>query len=571
VPAEVAKDPALEFYKRQSVMQREVVLAFGLDDQDNLMPIKDASALGSVSSFLPLVEERSGAKFLIQSDFLVQPGREAIQYELPWNHWLVKEAAQLAGEAIDEFKKNRRWGSQFLPIFKFEDYEGQAAFDRLFRPELHQPILEFLSEGEVCRTRSGRYVKPEQAVWVEKGLERLLKDSDLPHLFGGKTDLSLAAQSLNVDPDSLPSEVRNNMPEVHLREVARNKPLLEQKVQQKDHARWFVKLYTAMAQTEQQFRTARTSGRGGPTYDSPIYVLTDRDTIASANTVYLRDIPQNVLQLRKTSKEVDALLSSYQMVHPRLATAHLIKFFKERTHVESIDYDKICREVFLPKLRTNAQAPPNDELIAYTRLLQKGPAVREPIWVLTKKGIPKPSNQVFFATAYSPAENWEKNAKYAPQIDFLSDEYLQGVARADVAKWKDFFTRLGVKERADSPYVEQFAYAFVENKLGSELVNFIPKNRQQHGCDREATRVTDGAVVTLEIKGQKAASPVELAGIEPDTAQQAKQNNRPFWVCVVPGIPENPQLWVVDDPLSVGRQNIVTIDVTQWRTGRQVV
>jgi len=109
VPPEVAKDNSLEFYKRQAVKEREVVLAFGVDDADNLQPIEDASALGSVSSFLPLVEERTGAKFLIQSDFLVQPGREAIQYELSWNHWLIGEATERAKEAIEEFKKHPKW------------------------------------------------------------------------------------------------------------------------------------------------------------------------------------------------------------------------------------------------------------------------------------------------------------------------------------------------------------------------------------------------------------------------------------------------------------------------------
>ena len=77
VPPEVAKDPVLVFYKRQTVTQREVVIAFAVDKDGNLEPLEEASALGSVSSFLPLVEERSGAKFLIQADFLVQPGREA--------------------------------------------------------------------------------------------------------------------------------------------------------------------------------------------------------------------------------------------------------------------------------------------------------------------------------------------------------------------------------------------------------------------------------------------------------------------------------------------------------------
>ena len=115
--------------------------------------------------------------------------------------------------------------------------------------------------------------------------------------------------------------------------------------------------------------------------------------------------------------------------------SELNKFFRERTHVEAM---KICRSVFLPKVRTSVRAPKKAELIAFTRLLQKGSRLNEPIWVLTASGDAKPSNQVFMGTAYSPVEDWQKNASYSPQMDFLSSEYLDGVPPEEVAGWKDF-------------------------------------------------------------------------------------------------------------------------------------
>jgi len=572
VPQEVAKDTSLEFYKRQTVKQREIVLAFGVDDTGNLQPIEDASALGAVSSFLPLVEERSGAKFLVQSDFLVQPGREAIQYELSWNHWLIGQAAELAKEAIEEFKKHPKWKEQFLPIFRFRSYPGQPSFDKLFSPMLHQPLSNYLKTTQVYPTESGHHVKAEQAVLPDENVRGLVSDGDLQLLFPGKTDLRLTVSTL--DPKSVPEDLQLLIQRLELGRVARNKQFLEEKAKQPNHVQWFIKLYQAMAQTDQYFKeeVGRSSRGRYSSYESPIYVLTDKNTVVSAKDVYLREIPQEVLHLRKQFPEVDTLLNSYQLIHPKVATDPLVKFFKERTHVQPIDYDKICREVFLPKLRVTAQAPRKDELIAYSRLLQKGPTVDEPIWVITTTGSVKPSNQILFGSAYSPAEDWEKNAKYAPQIDFLSAEYLQGVPKSDIPGWKEFFGRLGVRERAENPYVEQFAMAFAEEKLRAELRNFVPKNRQQHGYDREATRIADGSLVFLEIKGQKAEHAVELDGNEPKAAQQAKHNKLPFWICVVPGIPENPQLWVIEDPLKVGQFNIVTIDISEWKaSGRRVI
>jgi hypothetical protein len=133
-------------------------------------------------------------------------------------------------------------------------------------------------------------------------------------------------------------------------------------------------------------------------------------------------------------------------LHAALDSDKLNRFFVERTHVEAIDYEKICRTVFLPKMRTDAPKPTVGDLMAYTRLLQKGPRVSEPIWVLTKQGEIEPSNHVFMGTVYSPSEDWERNGRYAPQIAFLSESYLEGVEQRDMAGWKNFFQSVGVKD-----------------------------------------------------------------------------------------------------------------------------
>lgn len=571
VPKHFANDPVIVFYKRQNVTQREVVIAFAVDDAGNLKTIEEASALGSVSSFLPLAEERSGAKFLIQADFLVQPGREAIQYELEWNRWLVKEAVELAKTAIESFKANPRWGRQFLQLFKFESHVGQPAFDRLFGPFLETPLLNHLQTGTVVATVSGNYVQPELIVSLEDGLQDLLTDADLPQLFPGEANLCLVDPTIEMK--SLPNEVVQCFKRADLGLVARNKRLLESKVTREDNASWFAKLYLAMARTNHDFRKTQGRGKGGKIvwYDAPILVLTDRDDIISAMEAYLREIPQDVLELREKYQEVDSLLGTYKLINQSLDTEELNQFFKERTHVQPIDYDRVCRKVFFQKISVEASVPSKDELIAYTRLLQKGPSFRAPIWVVTQLGDFKPSNQVFMGTAYSPAEDWEKNAQYSPQIDFLNSEYLQGVPAEELSGWKDFFEKVGVKQSGETNHVEMFAMVFVEEKLKNELSGFIAKNRQHVGYDREARRRTDDVLVKIEIKGQKQEQPVRLVGKEPVAAKAAKSNSQPFWVCVVSGIPETPQLWVVEQPLDAGNYDTLTIDIAQWRNyGRRV-
>jgi hypothetical protein len=569
VPSEVAADPALVFYKRQHVPRREVVIAFAVDNQGHLRPIEDASALGSVSSFLPLVEERSGAKFLIQADFLVQPGREAIQYEMAWNRWLVHEAVEAAKDAINRFKDDQRWEKQFLPLFNFTAYPGQAAYERLFKPQLRDPLLAYLRSEEVFATASGGHISADRLVHPEDGLKGLLEDSDLSLLFPGSADLKLLDPS--VDFNAVPAEIRGPVREVKLDDVARNRNLLETR---STRTEWLQTVYRAMAGTNRSFRQSlRQGSRGRFTWvEDPIFVPTETNEMLSAKSVHLRQVPPAVANLRNQFKEVDELLSSYNFLHPCLDDEELGNFFTEHTHVERIDYETICRSVFLPKVRITVPAPPVAELIAYTRLLQKGPPVSGPIWALNKRGLPKRSDELFMGSAWSPAENWEKNAKFIPEIDFLSPIYLSLVPPDEVPGWKEFFVSLGVKQAGERNHVELFAMAFVEDQLASELSDFVPKHRSQVGYDREATRKTDEAMVRLEIKGMKQEQPVSLVGKEPGAAQAAANNGEPFWVCVVPGIPEEPQLWVAEDVLNAGSLDTLTLDVSKWRTfGRREI
>ena len=75
---------------RSGVTKREIAIAFAVDEKGNLSPIEAGAMYGGVYSFLPLGEASSGVKFPIQADFLVQPGRDAINYEAPWNHWILR-------------------------------------------------------------------------------------------------------------------------------------------------------------------------------------------------------------------------------------------------------------------------------------------------------------------------------------------------------------------------------------------------------------------------------------------------------------------------------------------------
>jgi hypothetical protein len=80
VPEHVKPDRLTQEY-RANVTKREIAVAFAIDAKGNLDPSPSTAMYGGVYSFLPLGESKSGAKFPIQADFLVQPGRDSINAE----------------------------------------------------------------------------------------------------------------------------------------------------------------------------------------------------------------------------------------------------------------------------------------------------------------------------------------------------------------------------------------------------------------------------------------------------------------------------------------------------------
>ena len=128
VPKWVRDDRLTQEY-RANVTQREIAVGFALDNEGNLAPDEAGAMYGGVYSFLPLGEAKSGAKFPIQADFLVQPGRDALNYEAKWNQWILEEVTKLVLDAINYFKNNATWKYQYLPAFEFTHSNGLESYE----------------------------------------------------------------------------------------------------------------------------------------------------------------------------------------------------------------------------------------------------------------------------------------------------------------------------------------------------------------------------------------------------------------------------------------------------------
>jgi hypothetical protein len=193
------------------VERREIVIGFALDRTGKLSPSEAMASYGGVYSFLPLGESKSGAGFPLQADFLVQPGRDAINYEAPWNHWLVDEVAELCTKAIAAFVAHPTWRSQFLPMFTFSHSRGNEAYEKLFGPRLIEPIERHLNV-EPCVPTAQESLAPlsrlvrlteDESASNEVVSSGLLMREEIATAMGGGPDAVLVHPQV-VDPPTKP-------------------------------------------------------------------------------------------------------------------------------------------------------------------------------------------------------------------------------------------------------------------------------------------------------------------------------------------------------------------------------
>lgn len=573
IPDWVKQDRLTQDY-RANVTQREIAVAFTLDGEGNLAPLQAGAMYGGVYSFLPLGEEKSGAKFPIQADFLVQPGREAINYEAKWNHWLVEEVAALCKEAIDYFKKHENWKYQFLPVFEFTKSKGNEAYDKLFGPKLIEPIEGFLKQSSSVLTVEGSWAKPEQVVRLSEDSHAsedlvvmgVLKKDEIASVMGGQHDLKLVHPDV-IDNSSKPIR------KVDRWDILKNDEFLKGKSQTPEAVDWFRSFYLWLQKHpafEHYFHYKQRKRL--KTYHEFEFVLTADGRLLKGGGVFLLDLPSTDPLIKNLANE---LQSSKPMLHPEIPSGakneeeqkSLRGFLIGLTGVQVLDSKSVCREAILPKILTGTPKPSPNDLLKHTTYCQQilGEDVGKDLefWVLTKQGDVRNAKEVFFPREFKPEQDWEIHQQYVFGLNFISPRYIEGITDDSQLKaWCQFFKAGGVKDAPDNG-VEEFAMNYAKEKLNFKCSSVTPVEKRNFGYDIEAETQT-GEKMRIEVKGQSHDQDVELKGNEVEAADTHKDS---FCLCVVSSIPENPAMHMVKNPAApgVGKKDKLTILVNTWK------
>jgi hypothetical protein len=569
VPDNLKNDRLTQEY-RAGVKNRAISIAFSLDVNGNLAPLQAGAMYGGVYSFLPLGESRSGAKFPIQADFLVQPGRDAINYESEWNHWLTKEVTKLCKSAIGSFKKHPVWKYQFLSVFEFTKSKGLESYDKLFGPELIEPIEKFIDENEVVPTTDESWEKPSKVIRLNESENAvrnlvstgLLKESEIASAFGGDSELKLASAKF-VDRSIQP------LRKVERQDFLKNIKYLESKLNSPETPGWFRNLYLWLAKNPTSYKI----GRSWYTvrYHDFSIVLSSSGELKRGGEVWLPDLPSSDRLMEELAK---TLQKNRIILHPKvLAEAKddeerkaIRGFLTGFTGVQILDSKIVCKEVILPKLLTNSAKPEKEHLLKYTsyckNIISKDLPNDTEIWVLTKDGEIRAAKETLLPKEFAPEKDWETNSKYLSGIYFVSPEYIAGISdEEELNVWTEFFQRAGVKSEPTSG-VEDFAVSYAMEKL--DFVDMKKVEKRNFGYDLEGKN-SSGRKVCIEVKGLTTERDIELTGNETEAADNYQEDS---YLCVVTSIPENPAAYLLRNPSRHGKKEKLTITVNTWKKNR---
>jgi Domain of unknown function (DUF3883) len=580
-PVEVKEDRLTQDY-RANVTRRELAIAFLIDGDGNLAPQASHAMYGGVYSFLPLAEARSGARFPIQADFLVQPGRDAINYQAPWNRWLVAEVVELCKDAIGTFTAHPVWKYQYLQAFQFLKAPGLESYDQFFGPGLVDPIEKFLRTSDAVPLAETGWGPMEKVVVIAEGEEAqqslvdlaVVAPSEAGQAFGGGADLNVADRRVK-DGDAL------RLRRVDRLDLLSNSEFLEKKAKTENAPSWFRCLYLWLARNPRAVGGGRRTPRSVEGYWNSGAILTLDGKLETGGNVWLLDYNPADTTVSNLLKET---VTKRAVLHPDIIggakdtqEAEVLRgFLTGRMGVQILDAAAICKEAIIPRIRTSSPQPDESLLLSLTQYCEEvlgesiGP---EEIWVVSKgQGGVYRSREVVLPPEYRPPHDWERNKRFVPGIHFLSEKYLRPSENEESeGRWLAFFKRVGVKEAPDNG-VKVFGQNFAREALEKQLqglatgspAEVTPVDSLNYGYDHVVVKGIPNGDLHVEVKGQTTDEDVTLTSNETTSADSYQER---YYVCVVSGIPERPEPHFVRNPAApgIGKKDTLRIPIRVWR------
>jgi len=466
VPQEVKEDYVTKEWERGNVDKREVLVAFKLGNEDNLVIERKGTAHIGVFSFLPLKEIPSGLNFLIQADFLTTPGRGELARECLWNNWLADKIYNLiTSTCIPTSLKHKKWKMNFTEVLY--SYEGGH---ELFEYHIKEPLRRYLENNAVLIAEDESQAKANELIGIEKEVRELITDEELQFLYPGK---KIIHKDCKPSPCLKIEEAPNDI--YQFINSSKGEELIKRKAELKD-TEWFKKLFSMFVDkyTHSYFYSY---SHYSPYHNvelehdnfwnrmrdfyKPI-VLTEDYSLAKINECYTNP---------KKLKIPEPIKNKFKIVHLELVKDEKFKEFIKRLNEERYYYStpetKVIRELAeddikkaLKEQETVELTPEKWEQLTNSEKIEKIKNLKNLrdtkylslegynfLTLKTKTGEWLEPHNLVFPKEYKPEHNIEnlveKKLLDVP-LKFVSPEFIEDDNDDEIRKWRKFFEELGV-------------------------------------------------------------------------------------------------------------------------------
>ena len=375
VPETIKNDEVTRQFKRDEVKKREVLIAFELDEKGGIVLERGSIHFG-VYSFLPLRDVSTTFRFIMQGDFLTNPGRSDINREAAWNVWTAECLYDLIVKScIPAFLKNEKWKYQVSNVFYAETSANEIINKRII-----EPLRNHLKTNPVVFDVTGRLASMKEVIDISNDITDLLGIEEVKNAYGAvpldpNVEYAPGLGGIREGPDSITSFMDS-------KEAA---TLFANKAKSKD-TKWFEDFYLKL------IGTAPDDNDLAKLQAVP-FVLTNNDRALSPRAV----------RIVKDTSIPESKLSEFEVVNKGIcANTTILQFLEDKLKIKQLTMDDV-RDLnqYTPEEWT---ALADAEKINFIRYLKEHPD--------------KLTVQLSYLTLPTKDGRWEK-----PELLFIPEEY----------------------------------------------------------------------------------------------------------------------------------------------------
>lgn len=554
VREDVANDRTTEEDARRSGVDRcEVGVIFGLGT--NGEPITLQGRLAGVYSFLPLEGEQTGLPFGVFGDFVPDPGRDLIKYDLLWNRWLCKEIVNLFKNTMDRFAGSSTAWQLFpallyhaLPAYTVSAAGGPGA--QFWGEQLARPMNQTLRQGRYYPDIHGELRTLDELLFLSPTLRKSLGDEGMRVLEESRPQKYIASDTL----EPILSGSAETFDSVY--DILKESALLERFGTQPSILR---ELYRGLADLEGSRLNYRLRGRDGRDVhlSSAPFVLGEDGLFHAPKDVFIpstdtRNIPVLLRHVAEGSQGEGRVPLNQEIAKDPESVAQLKRcgllvldgqgaLDRVRELVSHVRFEQDCSKFGLTY--------PEDLIMTTLCLLAKSERLSLDYLVSQDGHLVKPQSLFLPGTWLDWEGVWRDQylPAYAPVHRLYTDPV--SLAKCDVSeeKVKGFLQGAGVHgfdPVKDKDLVENAAYQIAETRLKNdghkpELV----QRRKELGYD---IACSGHCKAVFEVKGMTEPEDVNL---EPSEFKAAIDRSADYYLVCVYNLPESSEcIRVIRDP-----------------------